>query len=124
MNKPFDYINAVNYSKEDIMITEEDESAYIPFITNKTLSYFPDTVMHANLMNLNHIVSNKAQFSYFINSLRPRKRYTKWVKKLENSDLDVVKQYYNFNNSKAESALSLLSTEQLDEIKLRLIKGG
>ena len=124
MNKPFDYINAVNYTKEDIMITEEDESAYIPFITNKTLSYFPDTVMHANLMNLNHIVSNKAQFSYFINSLRPRKRYTKWVKKLENSDLDVVKQYYNFNNSKAESALSLLSTEQLDEIKLRLIKGG
>ena len=39
---PFDYVNAINYTKKDIMQTPEDESAYNPFMVNRSLSYFSD----------------------------------------------------------------------------------
>lgn len=128
MSNPFEYLNAINFTKKDMMTgSENDELAekqYVPFIVNKTLSYFPDTIMYANEMNLNHHVDNKLQFHYLINTIRPRKRFTKWVKKQEDNDLDAVTEYYGYNRQKAEQALALLSPEQLEQIKKRLQKGG
>jgi hypothetical protein len=128
MTNPFDYINTINFSKTDIMSGTDDdqraEAGYVPFITNRTLSYFPDTIMHANLMNNRNHIDNKLQYSYLINSIRPRKRFTKWAKKMEDNDLEAVKQYYNYNDVKAESAMALLSPDQLIIIKQRLNEGG
>jgi hypothetical protein len=125
---PYDYVNEINGKHTDIMSgTENDELAeksYVPFLTNRALSYHADTVMYANEMNLNHHIDNKFQFHYFINSIRPRKRFAKWAKKRDNSDLEAVKEYYGYNDVKAESALELLSLEQLNVIKERLNKGG
>ena len=103
---------------------QQAEAGYVPFITNRTLSYFPDTIMHANLMNNRNHIDNKLQYSYLINSIRPRKRFTKWAKKMEDNDLEAVKQYYNYNDVKAESAMALLSPDQLIIIKQRLNEGG
>ena len=128
MSNPFDYVNAINFTKKDLMTdTENDdlaEAGYSSFLTNRSLSYFPDTIMYANEMNRYHHLDNKLQFHYLINSIRPKKRFSKWAKKQEDNDLEAVKEYYGFNNAKSEAALSLLSPEQLEIIKKRLNKGG
>lgn len=118
---PFDFVNSINSSKTDLMADNtETEKEYSPFLTNKALSYFHDTIGYANRMNMNYHLDNKLQFHYYLNIIRPRNRRSKWVKKLENPDLDVVKQYYGYDNKKALAALSVLSPEQINEIKRRL----
>jgi len=107
--------------------TENDELAeklYVPFLTNKALSYFVDTVMYANEVNIHHIADNKLQYHYLINSIRPKKRFSKWAKKQEDNDLDAVMRCYGYNRVKAEAALTLLSPAQLEHIKKRMSKGN
>lgn len=125
---PFDFINAINFTKKDLMTgTENDELAeksYVPFIVNRGLSYFPDTIMYANEMNMNNHLDHKLQFQYLINTIRPKKRFSKWAKRQEDNDIEAVKAFYGYSNAKAEQAVSVLSPEQLKEIKRRLNKGG
>jgi hypothetical protein len=121
---PFDYLNSINDTKKDIMVDDVSEKAYVPFIINRGLSYFYDTVLFANEMNRNHHLSKRAQFSFFINSIRKKKRFSKWFKSTESEDLMIVKEYYGYNNAKAQSALAVLSEEQLKQLKQKLSKGG
>ena len=121
---PFDYLNSINDTKKDIMVDDVSEKAYVPFIINRGLSYFYDTVLFANEMNRNHHLSKRAQFSFFINSIRKKKRFSKWFKSTESEDLMIVKEYYGYNNTKAQSALAVLSEEQLKQLKQKLSKGG
>ena len=128
MSNPFDYVSAINYTKKDLMTdTDNDdlaEKGYVPFVTNRALSYFTDTIMYANEMNMHNHLDNKLQFHYLINIIRPKKRFSKWAKRQEDNDLEAVKAYYGYNNANGESALSLLSPDQIKEIKKRLDKGG
>ena len=121
---PFKFTDAINYTKEDIMIDDITEKAYNPFLINRSLSYFPDTVLAANEMNRNHHLDNRLQFDFFINIIRKRKRFSKWFKPEQISDLDVVKKYYGYSNEKARQVLTLLSTEQINELKHKVAKGG
>lgn len=121
---PFDFLNAINDTKKDIMVDEASEKAYNSFIVNRGLSYFPDTILFANEMNRFSQVPNRAKFLFFINSIRKRKRFSKWSKYHEPEALEIVKEYYGYNNEKARSALTVLSTEQLHELKSRIFKGG
>lgn len=106
------------------MVDDVSEKAYVPFMINRGLSYFYDTVLFANEMNRNHHLSKRAQFSFFINSIRKKKRFSKWFKSTESEDLMIVKEYYGYNNAKAQSALAVLSEEQLKQLKQKLSKGG
>lgn len=128
MMNAFDFVNAINFTKKDLMTgTENDtlaEASYVPYVTNRSLSYFPDTVMYSNDMNMHADLDNKLQFHYLINSIRPKKRFSKWAKRVKDSDFDAVKEYYNYNNTQCEVALSLLSPDQIIEIKRRMNKGG
>lgn len=128
MSNPFEYLNAINYTKKDLMTgTENDELAekgYVPFLVNRGLSYFPDTIMYANEMNMHHHIDNKLQFHHLINSIRPRKRFSKWAKRQDSDDFEAVKQYFGYNNAKTEQALSLLTPDQIIKIKKQLITGG
>ena len=121
---PFEYVNAINYTKKNIMIDDVAEKAYAPYMVNRQLSYFPDTVLAANEMNRNHHIDNRLQFDFFINIIRKRKRFSKWFKPEQISDLDVVKKYYGYSNEKARQVLTLLSTEQINELKNKVAKGG
>jgi hypothetical protein len=121
---PFDYVNAINYSKKDIMVTREDEKAYASFMVNRSLSYFSDTVAIANEMNKNHHIDSRLQFSFLINIIRKRKRFSKWVKPEIENDLESVKTYYGYSNEKARQILSLLSPSQIKTIKEKVNKGG
>jgi len=120
------YLTAINYSKEKLLDTDDRdwEKKYPPFIINKGLSYFSDTVMYANEMNRLHHATKHMQFSFFLNSIKSRKRFSKWLKSSKIKDLDVVKQHFGYSNKKAQEALSLMTKKQIDYIKERLYKGG
>ena len=121
---PFEYIKAINETKEDVMLTSQDEKKYSPFIVNHGLSFFMDTIFQVNEMNRNHHLDSRLQFDYLLNSIRQKKRYSKWLKPEKLHDLDVVKEYYGFGNEKAKDALKTLSEDQLGYIKDKLNQGG
>lgn len=121
---PFDFVNAISQSKKELMEDPAVERLYQPFLVNKALSYFPDTVMYANEMNRRHLTDSKLQFQFFLNTVRPARRFAKWVKKQEDDDLAAVMEYYGYSPEKAKSALSILSSDQVITIKEKLEKGG
>ena len=103
---------------------EEDTKGYVPFVINKCLSGQLDSVLHANEMNAAHHLPKRLQYDYFINTLRPRKRFSPWMKKSALDDLDAVKSYYGYSNEKARQALQVLTTSQLKEIRSLIDTGG
>jgi len=121
---PFDFVNAIHYTKENLIVDDWSEKQYNPFIINKSLSFGADTVIAANEMNSRPHVEKRLQFDFLINTIRPRKRFNKWLKAEKVEDLEVVKQYYKYNTEKAQQALRILSPEQLLTIKERLNTGG
>ena len=121
---PFEYVNAINNTKKDIMIDDIAERGYNSFMVNRSLSYFNDTVLYANEMNIHHNIDNRLQFDFLINMVRKRKRFSKWEKVVSESDVEVVKEYYGYNNEKAYQALSLLTSKHIDELKKKVYKGG
>ena len=100
------------------------EKEYSPFLTNRALSYFNDTIGYANELNQRHHLDSLLQFEYLLNIVRPKKRFSKWVKKDNDRDMSLVKEYYGYNNTKAIQALSILSPQQLNNIREKLEKGG
>ena len=122
---PFEFVNDITYGKKNLIGKEDDlaERLYQPFLVNKSLSYFSDTIMYANEMNRRHGLDNKLQYHYLLNSIRPSRRYAKWVKKVENSDFEAVQEYFKYSNEKTFEALSLLSSDQISLIKEKLKKG-
>ena len=121
---PFEFIKAINETKEDVMVDDVSEKKYSPFIINRGLSFFMDTIFQVNELNRNHHLDSRLQFDYLLNSVRKKKRYSKWLKPEKLQDLDVVKEYYGFSNEKAKDALSTLSEDQLAFIKDKLNQGG
>ena len=121
-----DYLNAINHTKEPLLDSEDEEwtKKYPSFIVNKCLAPFPDTIQLVNEINQLHHLDKKLQFDFLINSLRPRKRYTPWMKAKKLENLEYVKEFYGYNNEKAKSALDILSDEQISAIKTKLNKGG
>ena len=121
---PFDYLNSINDTKKDIMVDDQAEKQYNAYIINHSLSYFPDTVLLANEMNRYHHLDKHAQYHFLINTIRKRKRFAKWVKQVNADDLEVVKEYYGYSNDKARQTLTLLNENQINELKVRMHKGG
>jgi len=121
-----DYLNAINHTKEKLMDTEDEEweRKYPPFIVNKCLAPFQDTILLVNEINQYPSIDKKLQFDFFINSLRPRKRFTPWVKAKKLDDIEYVKEFYGYNNEKAKVALTILNDDQIATIKQKLNKGG
>ena len=121
---PFEFLNAINFTKKNVMSDTENEKYYNSFIINRSLSYFPDTVAIANEMNKYHHLDSRLQFSFLINIIRKRKRFSKWIKPEIENDVEVVKEYYGYSNEKALQILPLLTPEQLNELRTKVRKGG
>ena len=121
-----EYLNAINHNKEPLMDTEDEvwEKKYLPFVVNRCISPFLDTIMLVNEMNRLHHLDKKLQFDFLLNSIRTRKRFAPWLKANKIDDLEYVKEFYGYSNAKAKSALTILTSEQVKEIKTSLNKGG
>jgi hypothetical protein len=122
-----DYLKALNETKESLLDSDDLtwEKKYPPFIINRCLSMFWDTLPQANEMNGYHFLSKKVQFHFLLNSIRKKKRFGgKWLSQKKLKNLDIVKEYYGYSNEKAREALTILSKEQLEAIEKTLEKGG
>lgn len=121
---PFQFVNEITFGKKDVMVDPDMEKKYVPFMINRSLSYFPDTVHMANEMNRYHHLDKKLQFQFLLNIVRKKKRFSKWVKPQTDSNVDVIKEYYGYSNEKAKTVLDILTKDQLKLIKEKLYKGG
>ena len=120
-----DYLYSINQSKKNILDDDPDAVRKYPaYVVNRCLSSFTDTVLYANEMNKNSHLPPKMQYDFFINSVKPRKRFSPWARKDSIDYLDVVKEYYGYNDDKALQALRILTKDQLDKISYLLRKGG
>ena len=116
-----DWLNSVNFNKEDL---SQEIGDYPPYIVNKCLSGHLDCVLFANEMNRYHFLDKDMQYSFYLNTLRKKKRFSPWIRKDKVSDLEYVKRYYGYNNENATQALKILSNEQIEFIKQKLDTGG
>jgi hypothetical protein len=122
---PFDFLNAINATKENLFEDPQAEKDYKAFMVNRGLSYFYDTVLQANEMNRLRDIPNSWQFQYLINTIAKKKRFSKWAKADKASEsIDLVMRYYGYNIDKARVALKILSKEQLKSIKDSFDEGG
>ena len=122
---PFDFANSINFTKENLIVDEATEKEYNPFIVNRAMGFAADTVIPANEMNARPHIDNKMQYDFLCGVVRKSKRYTKWMKS-EEENLDAIQKYFGYSFNKAKEALRILSAEDIERIKDKLIrsKGG
>lgn len=119
-----DIIPSIQQTKK-VVVTAENERDYVPFVTNRALSFHGDIIMFANQMNMVPNADPLLQYHYLLNTVRAYKRpFQKWQKRETIEDLDAVKEYFGYSNEKARDALSILSNAQIEQIKKNLNKGG
>ena len=125
---PFDFMNAVSFSKEDLIRNADNpemvEKEYVPYMVNRGFANFEDTILHANEMNQRAHLFNGAQFDYYRGALRKRKRFSKWPKADKSKDLDAIQQVYQCNRTVAKMYLKALSTDQMKQVHSKLFTGG
>lgn len=124
-NSPFDYIKQILVEKENLIVNDETERDYIPFIVNRGLSYYKDCIMQANEMNMRSGLDRKLQNDFYLNIVRSYKRpFAKWVKHEKSEDIECIKSFFGFSERKALEALKVLSKDQINQIKTKTEKGG
>lgn len=122
---PFDFLNAINETKQNLFEDPLAEKDYNAFLINRGLSYFPDTLFHSNMMNKYPDLDKKMQFDFYVNSISKRKRFSKWHKKEVTPDtLKLIQDYYKYSEERALEALSLLTDEKIKIIENKMYKGG
>lgn len=123
---PFDFIETINSTKKDLLAEDpllEDD--YVPYVINRQMSYFYDTVLFSNEMNRCHDVPKKWQYHFYLHGVRKSRRFAKWSKPpVKTSDIDLVMQEFGYNRKKAETALTILTEDQLKQIRQMYETGG
>ena len=121
-----DYRNSINFTKKDLMKSDDKDwvKKYPAFIINKILSGFQDTIMLVNEVNRNHFLDKDMQYSFLLNSIRSKKRFSPFLRASKLKNIDLVKEYYGYSNEKAKTVLDILTKDQLKLIKEKLYKGG
>ena len=126
--KPFDFISDVSQTKKDLIRNSDNpdlaEKVYNPWLTNKNFSLFSDTILYANEINRYWRLPNLLQHDFYLHSLRSKKRYAKWPKKMDVADLDMISKFYNVNLQRAEEYLELLLPDDIDKIRKTFETGG
>ena len=113
-----DFLTSINYNKKNLFEENKDfaEKSYVPFVINRCLSYFPDTILHANMMNLHTGVSKRMNYEYYLHSIRKGKRFSKTLKSEVSEDLSLVITHFSVSRTRAKEMLPLLSREFLDNL--------
>ena len=125
MSNPFDYVNSILQNKKNLIVDELTEKDYSPFLVNRTLSYHKDCILYANEMNRRHLTDKKLQYDFLLNTVRSQKRpFAKWVKAEKNEDIDAIKLYFGFSDTKAREAIILLSKDNIKNIREKIDVGG
>lgn len=120
-----DFLNNINYDKKPLLDdNEKAHKLYPPFVINRCLSFFPDTIFHANEINCRWWLDKKMQFDFYRLGVRKKKRFSPWIKKETEENIAIIKQVYGYTNAKAQEVLNILGPSGLDQLKRSLHKGG
>ena len=120
-----DFLNSINYDKKPLLdVEEKDAKLYPSFVVNRCLSFFSDTIFHANEMNCKWELDKKMQFDFHRLSIRKKKRFSPWVKKEDNEGIEIIKAVYGYTDAKAQEVLNILGPGDMDKLKMSLQKGG
>lgn len=121
-----DYLNAINVNKEPLMDEGEvyAKHSYPPFVVARCLSYFPDTLFAANEVNIRPVMDSKMHFDFLRGAVRPRKRFSKWLKREEDERVAALVEYYGISSRKAREALTVLTEDAVSDIVALVSKGG
>ena len=119
-------MKTINETKQNLLDSEDSswEKEYPAWVVTKCMASHYDTVLLANEMNIYYELPNKLQYDFYINTVRKRKRFSPWEKKVKIEDLETVKKYYNYSTQKAQAILKILNKDQLDHLKSKLNRGG
>jgi hypothetical protein len=118
-------IPSILQTKENALLTDQDERSYPKFMVGRALSNYADTVLVANELNKYPNLDNKLHYDFCLNIVKPFKRpYAKWFKKVETTDLQTIKEYYGYSDAKAMEILNILTNDQISDLKNKLNKGG
>ncbi len=126
MSGPFDYLNSINMTKKNLMTDSQSEKDYVPFIVNRGLGYFADTVLLANEMNVNCHVDSKMQYDFLKQTVKKKKRWSKWLKEDESNSekIKIICDYFGYNRSNAKHVVNLFDSNGYKVMKKSLNKGG
>lgn len=115
---PFDFIKSVSNNKKDLLKDNpENVKEYSAFMVNRGLSFYPDTVLIANDMNLYPDIPPEAQYYYYMGAIRKGNRYSEWHKKKKDDDLDLIQQVYQVRRDIAKQYAKLLSKDDLAKLR-------
>ena len=64
---PFDFINSINYTKDNLIVDDWSEKQYNSYVINRGLSFGTDTIIQANEMNSRPHLDKKLQYQFLIN---------------------------------------------------------
>lgn len=121
-------MTALSQTKIDLIRSSDNpelaEKEYSQFMINRAFSYFPDTILHAQEMNKYAGQDNIFNHDYYLHSLRPKKRFSKWFKPEKIADVEAISRAYNINIQRAKEYYKLLSAEDMNEIRALLDTGG
>lgn len=123
MSNPFEIVNAINQGKGNIL-RGDDAPDYVPFLVNRAMSQFSDTIFQAYQVDMLGELDHEIQMDYYVHSVRSRKRFAKWAKPIKSDDIDFLKNLYCINNTVANEYLSILTNDQLSQLKEKYNIGG
>ena len=122
---PFDFLNSINENKQDLFEDPTAEKDYNPFLVNRGLSYFPDTILYANEMNILRDTPKQWQFDFLRHSIPKKRRFSKWHKKdVAGDNLKLIMDHYKYSEPRALEVMDILTPQQIDEIKKLHLIGG
>ena len=119
-----DFLKSINDTKQNLIVDAKTEKLYTPYIVNRCLSYFTDTILYSNEMNAHSHIDSKLQYDYFLYSVRKRKRFSRWTKQESPDDLEFIKSHFNYSDKKAKEAIQVLGASGIEALKEKYTKGG
>lgn len=123
MSEFFAFLNDLSYGKE-MILTDENERAYTPFIINEIYSRFVDGITPADTLNKMPDLPKRMHYLYMMNSLSKRKRFAKMPKPELPEHFDVIQDYYKYNTTRTKEVFDILTPEQINSIVKMCDKGG
>lgn len=121
------YENNIIKSKKKIEIDGE----YSQWRTNNSLANHYDLVKVANLMTINHHITDKMHYDFLFNYVRktnrwfpPESKEEKKAREKQEELHDLISNYYKYNAVRTKEVLKILTAEQIDIIKNKNNKGG
>ena len=123
---PFDFVKSINDKTGNLIDRDPDtEKAYVPFIVNRAMSQFPDTVIAANTLNGLHFLDKKLQYDYLYHTVKKRKRFSKWVKPEWDEQAEImVAEYYSVSRARAREYLSMMTEADKETLAFKTNTGG